>query len=245
MTREEQINEEAMMYESVARDEFRGTVESFKAGARWADENPRGTVNGKWTEGTVLAHKRIRGTFAEFRKYIDQSCEHFKADFMCCAPEFKHDDEDLKTDDWRSATLSEIDEFNRFHARFAEYMKDKNIFDFIQYSGDESWKDDVIKNTREARDKYLRAYKALKTGFFEVDETQYLVKDVISITSEHEKGNTDRTTTRMVLSLVNPLRTVHVEDEADIDLVILLFGANNTKKRWEYKAVEKTSRQSS
>lgn len=111
--------------------------------------------------------------------------------------------------------------------------------------GDKSWKNDVIKNTREARDKYFRAYKALKTGFFEVDETQYLVKDVISITSEHEKGNTDRTTTRMVLSLVNPLRTVHVEDEADIDLVILLFGANNTKKRWEYKAVEKTSRQSS
>lgn len=41
MTREEQIIENAYMYESVARDEFRGTVESFKAGAHWADIHPQ------------------------------------------------------------------------------------------------------------------------------------------------------------------------------------------------------------
>lgn len=41
MAREEQIIENAYMYESVVRDEFRGTVESFKAGARWADEHPK------------------------------------------------------------------------------------------------------------------------------------------------------------------------------------------------------------
>lgn len=41
MTREEEIIENAYMYESVARDEFRGTVESFKAGAHWADDCPQ------------------------------------------------------------------------------------------------------------------------------------------------------------------------------------------------------------
>lgn len=41
MTREEQINEVATMYESVARYGFRGTAEAFKAGARWADAHPQ------------------------------------------------------------------------------------------------------------------------------------------------------------------------------------------------------------
>ena len=41
MTREEQIIDNACMYESVARDEFHGTVEAFKAGARWADDCPQ------------------------------------------------------------------------------------------------------------------------------------------------------------------------------------------------------------
>lgn len=107
--------------------------------------------------------------------------------------------------------------------------------------GDETWKDVIIKNITEARNKYLRAFNALKTGFFEVEETQYLVKDVVSITSEHKMGDTNPTT-RMVLSLVNPIRTVHVVDEADIDLVMLLFGENNTAKRWEYKEAEKKPR---
>ena len=108
--------------------------------------------------------------------------------------------------------------------------------------GNDTWKDKTIKNAEDMANKYRRAYKALKTGFFEVDETQYLVKDVVSITSEHEKGNMDRTTTRMVLSLVNPMRIVHVTSEVDIDLVILLFGENNTAKRWEYKKAEKKPR---
>lgn len=109
--------------------------------------------------------------------------------------------------------------------------------------GNESWKDKSIKNAEALRDKYRRAYKALKTGFFEVEETQYLVKDVVSITSEHAVGD-NRSTTMIVLSLANPSRIVHVIDEADIDLVILLFGANNTKKRWEYKEIEKKPRKS-
>lgn len=40
-TREEEITENAYIYESVARDEFRGTLEAFKAGAHWADAHPQ------------------------------------------------------------------------------------------------------------------------------------------------------------------------------------------------------------
>lgn len=84
------------------------------------------------------------------------------------------------------------------------------------------------------RDKYYRAYKALKTGFFEVGETQYQVKDVVSITSCH-KENDERKTSRIDLSLRDPIRTVHVSDKADMDLVMLLFGQNGSEKRIEYK----------
>jgi hypothetical protein len=149
--------------------------------------------------------------------------------------------------------------FEDVHRRYKEDVaKINSLKGFIQsyqdnYTGDdkflpnghgnESWKDKSIENAEKLRDKYLRAYKALKTGFFEVEETQYLVNDVVSITSEHKEGD-NRPTTRIVLSLVNPMRIVHVTDESDIDLVILLFGANNTKKRWEYKEVDKTPRRS-
>lgn len=80
MTREEQIIENAYMYESVARDGFRGTVESFKAGAHWADIHPQSSwINTKdrlpLLQGRYFVHlKRGDVSIAKLIKVCREIC---------------------------------------------------------------------------------------------------------------------------------------------------------------------------
>lgn len=90
---------------------------------------------------------------------------------------------------------------------------------------------DIICKAKEKNlDKYRRAYNALNTGFFDVGETLYLMKDVVSIKINREEENSEAPLS-VTLSLVNPHREVKVEDETDVGLVILLFGASSIVRK--------------
>lgn len=84
MTREEQIIENAYMYESVARDEFRGTVESFKAGAHWADIHPKSpwiSINEQLPQvGTLVLWKGYRDMLVAFRD--EHNCINYKGGYF-------------------------------------------------------------------------------------------------------------------------------------------------------------------
>lgn len=96
--------------------------------------------------------------------------------------------------------------------------------------GKETVADIICKAKEKNLDKYRRAYNALNTGFFDVGETLYLMKDVVSIKINREEENSEAPLS-VTLSLVNPHREVKVEDETDVGLVILLFGASSIVRK--------------
>lgn len=122
--RDNHITEGLYKFAQKIKDGETTLSEAFMAGAHWADDHPVGTREEEWKEGEILAHKRVRGAMLDFRKYTDQSCEHFEADFMVMPADFYGHNSPYLSSDWRSATETEQKEFLQAREGFdREIMK--------------------------------------------------------------------------------------------------------------------------